>query len=174
MSSAQTIIAFAVALLAASSPAANAAGSPADRAFVAKVSQGGMFEVQAGKLADQKGSTPDIRDFGAMEAHDHMPVGEKLKAVAGREGISFGSDLNPQFAGKLAHLKSMSGPAFDAAYMEQMSAIHAADGAAFAKEARDGGSADFRAFAAETYVIVQRHIGAIHAAPPRQVARPQT
>ena len=133
---------------------------------MAKVSQGGMFEVEAGKLADQKGSTPDIRDFGAMEAHDHTPVGDKLKAVAAHEGISFGADLNPEFAGKLAHLRSLSGPAFDAAYMDQMSAIHAGDGAAFAKEAKEGGSAGFRAFAAETHVIVQRHIGAIHAAAP--------
>ena len=153
-------------LLSASAGMACAAATPADRAFVAKVSQGGMFEVQAGQIADRKGSTPDIRDFGAMEAHDHAPVGDKLKAVAGREGISFGSDLNADFAGKLAKLKSLSGLAFDQAYMEQTSAIHAADGAAFANEAMDGGSADFRAFAAETHRIVERHIGAIHAASP--------
>ena len=153
-------------MLAASAGLASAAATPADRAFVAKVSQGGMFEVQAGRLADQKGSTPDIRDFGAMEAHDHTPVGDKLKAISDREGISFGAELNPDFAGKLARLKSLSGPAFDKVYMEQTSAIHAGDGAAFAKEAAEGGSADFRAFAAETYKIVQRHIGAIHAASP--------
>ncbi len=157
---------FALALLGASPALADAAASPADRAFVAKVSQGGMFEVQAGKLADQKGSTPDIRDFGAMEAHDHTPVGDKLKAVAGHEGISFGSELNADFGGKLAHLKSLSGPAFDTAYMDQMATVHAGDGAAFAKEAKEGGSADFRSFAAETHLIVQRHIGAIHAASP--------
>ncbi len=156
----------AIALLASGAELANAAATPADRAFVAKVSQGGMFEVQAGQLADQKGSTPDIRDFGAMEVHDHTPVGDELKAVARREGITFGSELNPEFTGKLAHLKSLGGPAFDAAYMDQMSTVHAGDGAAFAKEAKDGGSAGFRAFAAETDVIVQRHIGAIHAAAP--------
>ena len=153
-------------LLAASAGLSCAAATPADRAFVAKVSQGGMFEVQAGRLADQRGSTPDVRDFGAMEAHDHIPVGDRLKAVAGHEGISFGSDLNRDFTSKLARLKSLSGLAFDEAYMNQTSAIHAADGAAFAKEAADGGSAEFRAFAAETHRIVQRHIGAIHAAAP--------
>jgi putative membrane protein len=157
---------LAAGVLAASTGTASAAATPADRAFVAKVSQGGAFEVQAGRLADQKGSTPDIRDFGAMEAHDHAPVGDKLKAVAGHEGISFGSDLNADFAGKLAELESLSGPAFDTAYMDQTAAIHAADGAAFAEEAKEGGSVDFRAFAAETHKIVQRHIGAIHAAPP--------
>ena len=166
MPTARTTALVVATLLIAGPQLAHAAATPADRAFVAKVSQGGMFEVQAGRLADQKGSTPDIRDFGAMEAHDHTPVGDKLKAVSSHEGISFGSDLNAEFAAKLTHLKALSGAAFDAAYMNQMAAIHAADGAAFAKEAKDGGGPDFRAFAAETHVIVQRHIGAIHGATP--------
>ena len=155
-----------IAVLATAPEMAWAAATPADRAFVAKVSQGGMFEVQAGKLAEQKGSTPDIRDFGAMEAHDHGLVGDKLKDVSHSQGLSFGSDLNADFAGKLSQLKALSRPAFDQAYMEQTAAIHAADGAAFAREAKEGGSADFRAFAAETHRIVERHIGAIHAVSP--------
>ena len=143
-----------------------AAATPTDKAFVAKVSQGGMFEVQAGRLADQKGSTQDIRDFGAMEVHDHTGVGDKLKVASSHSGISFSSQLNPEFTGKLGHLQSLSGPAFDAAYMDEMSTLYAADGAAFAEEAKEGGSAEFRAFGAETHRIVQRHIGAIHATTP--------
>ena len=58
-----------------------------------------------------------------------------------------------------------------------MAAFHDADGAAFAKEATDGGSAAYRAFGAETHRIVQRHIGAINGAiiagnpPERRVER---
>ena len=159
-----------VAVLAASvvfAPSAQAASAtPVDRAFVAKVSQGGMFEVQAGQLAEQKGSAQDIRDFGTMEAHDHTLVGDKLKAISGREGVTVPAELNAQFAAKFAHLKSLSGAPFDDAYMSEMATLHAGDGAAFAKEAADGGSPDFRAFGTETHKIVQRHIGAIHAAAP--------
>ena len=50
--------------------------------------------------------------------------------------------------------------------MEVMAGVHAKDGAAFATEAKTGGSLDLRAFAAETHRIVQRHIGAIDALPP--------
>jgi putative membrane protein len=46
--------------------------SDADKAFVGKVSQGGAYEVEAGKVAAMRGTTPFIRDFGVMETHDHM------------------------------------------------------------------------------------------------------
>ena len=155
-----------MALIALVSGAALAApATPADRAFVAKVSQGGMFEVAAGKLAATKGSTQDVRDFGATEVHDHTLVGDKLKAISASEGVAIASSPNAEFAGKLSHLTSLSGTAFDKAYLSEMATLHDGDGAAFAKEAGNGGSAAYRAFGAETHRIVQRHIGAIRGAP---------
>ena len=142
------------------------AATPGDQAFVAKVSQGGMFEVQAGQLAEQKGGAQDVRDFGAMEVHDHMRVGDKLKSTVNAIGITFTGALDPKFSSKLEHLKSLSGPAFDEAYMQEMSTLHAGDGAAFAEVAQTGETPALRAFGAETHKIVQRHIGAIHAVAP--------
>lgn len=153
-------------LIGASAAAYAATPTPADRAFVAKVSQGGMFEVAAGKLATTKGFAQDIRDFGAMEVHDHMLVGDRLKAITTSEGIAVPSTLNAEFAGKMTHLQSLSGPAFDAAYMTEMATLHDGDGAAFAREGAGGGSPAFRQFGMETHKIVQRHIGAIHGAQP--------
>ena len=167
--------AAATAILVLSALAATAAQAasptPADRAFVAKVSQGGMFEVQAGKLATQKGATEDVRDFAVMEVHDHTLVGDGLKAVSSAEGVSLPARLNAEFQGRLDRLNGLSGPAFDQAYMDEMASLHDKDGAAFAKEGADGGSAGYRAFSLQTHRIVLRHIGAIHAvAPPAKVA----
>ena len=153
--------------LVSSSVALAATATPADRAFVAKVSQGGMFEVEAGKLAVQKASAQDVKDFAVAEVHDHMLVGDKLKAISHSEGVSIASVLDADFAGKLSHLRSLSGQAFDAAYMSEMADLHDADGAAFAEESTSGGSTAYRAFGAETHLIVQRHIGAIHGASPQ-------
>lgn len=144
-----------------------AAGTAQDRAFVAKVGPGGMFEVQASQLAQTRASAPDVRDFAAMEVHDHTLVGDRLKAISSREGVMAPSALTPEFQAKLERLKALSGPAFDAAYMRDMADLHPKDGAAFAQEAAAGGSADYRTFGAETHKIVERHIGAIQAVPPR-------
>jgi hypothetical protein len=58
-------------LIIASAIAAKASDSfsDADKVFVAKVSQGGMYEVELGKLAQTKGGTQDIKDQGNTEAH---------------------------------------------------------------------------------------------------------
>lgn len=136
-----------------------------DKAFVAKVSQGGMFEVAAGRLAMTKGATQDIRDFATAEVHDHMLVGGKLKEISAKAGISFVTELNADFSSKLKHLSSLSGEAFDQAYLTEMSTLHDIDGAAFAAEVSKGGTPAYRKFGAETHRIVLRHIGAIHAVP---------
>ncbi len=147
--------------------AAAPVATTADRAFVGKVSQGGMFEVAAGRLAATRGATQDVRDFGVMEVHDHMLVGERLKSVSASEGVPIAATLNGDFSAKMTRLGALSGSAFDRAYMTEMATIHDADGAAFAAEATGGGSAGYRGFADETHRIVQRHIGAIRALPPR-------
>jgi predicted outer membrane protein len=52
--------------------------SDADRAFVAKVSQGGLYEVQAGRIAAMRGATPVVQNFGVLDAHDHAGVNSQL------------------------------------------------------------------------------------------------
>jgi putative membrane protein len=137
--------------------------SDADKAFVAKVSQGGMYEVELGKLAETKALTQDIKDQGNTEAHDHTLVGDKLKSVVEANGMEFPKQLNADFQARLDKISALPADKFEAAYIEDMKKIHAADGAAFAKEATSGTNPDLKAFAAETYRIVQRHLGELGA-----------
>ncbi len=137
--------------------------SDVDKAFFAKVSQGGMYEVELGTLAETKGSTQDIRDSGSTEAHDHTLVGAKLKSIIEANGLEFPTALNAEFQARLEKLKALPSDKFDAAYLKDMKLIHNADGAAFAKEANNGTNPDLKAFAAETHRIVQRHLGELGA-----------
>ncbi len=152
-------------LMLASAIAAKAADSfsDADKAFVAKVSQGGMYEVELGKLAETKGVTQDIKDQGSTEAHDHALVGDKLKSIIEANGIEFPKQLDTEFQARLDKINALPANEFDAAYIEDMKKIHAADGAAFAKEAASGTNPDLKEFAKETYRIVQRHLGELGA-----------
>lgn len=137
--------------------------SEADKAFVGKVSQGGMYEVALGTLAETKATTQDVRDQANTEVHDHKLVGAKLKSIMERNGIKFPKSLNQEFQARLAKMQATPAARFDAAYLADMKKIHDADGAAFAQEAKAGSNPDLRAFAAETYRIVQRHLGEIGA-----------
>jgi len=155
------------ALSLAAASLAHAEVSAADRAFVGKVSQGGMFEAVAGKLAEKKAVAQDVKDFAATDVHDHDLVNGKLKGIAGARKLPIADKLNPDLQGMLDRLNGLDGPAFDAGYMKIMGEIHKKDGGLFAIEAQSGSDPDLKAFAAETVKIVNRHIGAIHGAMPQ-------
>jgi putative membrane protein len=158
-------IALSVAIFALSLEAVPQTPNPAleaDKVFVGKVSQGGMYEVEASQLAQQKATAPDVVDLAVMEVHDHTLVNNGLKTVAALENIAIASTLSTDFQQRLQALQNKSGPEFEAAYLSDMEQIHAMDEKLFAKEAING-SDNFQAFARQTDLIVKRHIGALHA-----------
>jgi putative membrane protein len=135
--------------------------SDADKAFVAKVSQGGMYEVEASKLAEQRAAAADVKDIATTEVHDHEGVNKRLKTIAESAGLAVAPELNSMFASRLAKLGAVKSEDFDAAYIDDMKQIHDKDEKLFAKEAEEG-TGQFKAFAHETDQIVKRHIGALH------------
>jgi putative membrane protein len=149
---------------AASTSYADNTFSAADKAFVAKVSQGGMFEVELAKVAETKATTQDLQDQANTEEHDHTLVGNKLKSIMEANGMEFPTALNAEFQARLDKLSALSGAAFDAAYLHAMEQIHHIDGAAFQQESIGGSNPDLKAFAAETHRIVLRHLGELGAA----------
>jgi putative membrane protein len=139
-----------------------AEGTP-DAIFVGNVSQGGMYEVEASKVATTRATAPDVKDLAATEIHDHELVNSDLKKLATAAGIPVAAQLNTMFQQRLAKLKGASESDFDAAYVEDMKQIHDKDEKLFEKEAIEG-TGGFKLFAKQTDLIVKRHIGALHAA----------
>jgi putative membrane protein len=135
--------------------------SEADKVFVGKVSQGGMYEVEASKIAEQRATAPDVKDLAVMEVHDHSLVNSELKKIATEKGIPVSPALNATFQQRLEKLKTVSRPEFDAAYIADMEEIHDNDQKLFAQEAMEG-SDKLKTFAHQTDLIVKRHIGALH------------
>jgi putative membrane protein len=134
--------------------------SDIDKAFVAKVSQGGRYEVEASKLALQKATAQDVKDLANSEVHDHELVNKELKAISAANHVTISPTLNSEFQQKLDHLNTLTGADFEAAYLSEMETIHDKDEKLFAQEAIDGTA--YKAFAAKTDLIVKRHIGALH------------
>jgi putative membrane protein len=157
------VVSSVVLALSTSSSYADNTFSAADKAFVAKVSQGGMFEVELAKVAETKASSQDLKDQANTEEHDHTLVGDKLKSIMEANGMEFPTALNAQFQARLDKLSALSGAAFDSAYLHTMEEIHHIDGAAFKQESTGGSNPDLKSFAAETYRIVLRHLGELGA-----------
>jgi putative membrane protein len=139
-----------------------AAEPSADSVFVGKVSQGGRYEVDASKLAEQRAAAPDVKDLATTEVHDHELVNAKLKKLADAAAIPVAPEPNSMFRQRLEKLRATPAKDFDAAYVEDMKQIHDKDEKLFAQEAVEG-TGDFKPFAHETDLIVKRHIGALGA-----------
>jgi putative membrane protein len=152
---------LAVAALVATPAILAATASSNDKAFVAKVSQGGAYEVAASKLAAERASAPDVRDLALTEIHDHDGVNARLHKIADATGVSIAPTLNAEFQQRLAKLRATPAGDFDAAYIADMEQIHDGDEKLFAQEANDG-SEPYKLFAHQTDLIVKRHIGALH------------
>ena len=72
--------------------------SDADKAFVEKVSQGGMYEVEASKLAEDHATAADVKDQAVTEVHDHTVVNNHLKKIAEAAGLTVATELNASFS----------------------------------------------------------------------------
>jgi putative membrane protein len=103
------------------------AASDADQAFVAKVSQGGLYEVEAGKVAATRATMPAVKNFGVLESHDHEGVNSGLKRIAGMTGVTIKPGLNAEFSERLAKLKAVPAAQFDDYYVGDMKQIHNKD-----------------------------------------------
>jgi len=129
-----------------------------DYKFACAADAGGRMEVDLGRLAVQKAASKDVRDFGQRMVDDHSKAGEGLTKVLKDKGASVPIKDNKKEDKMTAHLQSLSGSAFDAAYIKMMVSDHRKDAKEFEKASEKSEDADLRAWAAKTLPIVQEHL----------------
>ena len=66
---------------------AMAASSP-DKTFAKKAAQGGLAEVQVGQLAQQKATSPQVKEFAQTLVNDHMQANQELQQIAQGAGMT--------------------------------------------------------------------------------------
>jgi putative membrane protein len=110
--------------------------SGADAKFAVEAANGGMAEVELGKLAQQKASNSLVKDFGAMMIKDHTTANMEMKELAKNKKITLPDSINSEEQKLKMDLATKSGTAFDKAYVESMVKDHKKDIATF-EEARN-------------------------------------
>jgi putative membrane protein len=143
--------------------AALAADGNPDAAFYKKAAEGGMAEVDTGMLAQQKATSPAIKEFGAMMVKDHSTANDKLKAVAVSKNIKLPMSPSVEQKATKAKLEMLSGSAFDKSYVEGMIKDHEEDIRDFNQEATSGQDTDAKAYATATLPTLQAHLRKIQA-----------
>jgi putative membrane protein len=143
-------------------PLAALADSP-DASFYKHAAEGGIAEVEAGNLAQQKSTDQKVKDFGAMMVKEHTAANNKLKALADSKSISLPTSSSAGQMATKAKLEVLSGKTFDKSYIKGQIKAHEDTIALFRKEIASGQDPDAKAFAKETLPTVRSHLKAINA-----------
>ena len=129
-----------------------------DRRFVKEAALGGMTEVELGKLAAQKASRDDVKQFGQKMVDDHTKANDQLKQVASKENIPVPDALDSKHQSRVDKLSKLSGADFDKAYIKDQLKDHQTDVKEFSAEAQSGMDPNIKTFASNTLPALQEHL----------------
>jgi putative membrane protein len=151
-----------VALLILAAPLAAVAADNPDASFFKNAAEGGISEVDAGTLAQQKGNSQAVKDFGSMMVKDHTAANDKLKTLAASKNVSLPTSASMGQMATKAKLEVLSGDTFDKSYIKGQVKAHHDTIVLFKKEIAAGQDADAKAFATATLPTLQAHMKKIN------------
>jgi putative membrane protein len=130
----------------------------ADQTFVMKAARGGLAEVELGKLAEDKATNDQVKQFGKKMVDDHGKANDELKSLAQSKNITLPTDLSAKDKALHDRLSKLSGAAFDRAYMQAMVKDHREDVNEFRTESKSGADPDVKQWAAKTLPTLETHL----------------
>ncbi|MFL6565881.1 MAG: DUF4142 domain-containing protein [Burkholderiales bacterium] len=95
-----------------------------DRKHFQQIAQANMAEVQAGKLAQTKASSDEVKKFAQHMVDDHSKMLNEQQSMAQAKGVSLPKEPAKADKSALKKLQSASGDQFDRSYMQQMVKDH--------------------------------------------------
>jgi len=129
-----------------------------DHDFFTQAAEGGIAEVELGKLAQQRATNPAVQKFAAMMVKDHSAANDKLENLAAEKAVPLPTDLSTAQKSSKKTLEMQSAADFDAAYIKNQVDAHEDTVALLKKEIASGKDADAKALAATMLPIVQGHL----------------
>ncbi len=150
-----SILVLSVAMAIVGTGAASAAES--DQAFIKKVIQGDLGEIEIGQLAQKNGGSDAAKSFGEMLANDHSANRDQAQSIASALGVTPPTAPDPQSQKTIDKLSKLSGKAFDRELAKDMIADHQKDIREFTAMQRDRNTpvADF---AKQTLPTLRKHL----------------
>ena len=132
--------------------------SSRDSNFVMQAAQTGMLEVQLGRLAVQRGSSPGVKRYGQEMVEEHTQKNQELMQLAMQKGQEVPRAMSSQNKALIDRISGLSGTSFDAAYKQAMIDSHNQAIALFQAQSQQGQDPELKAWAAQTLPNLQAHL----------------
>ena len=129
-----------------------------DAEFVSKAAEGGIYEVELGRLAQMRGTSGQVKDLGKMMADEHSKANEELKALAAKKNITVPTTMGNDLQKKFDMLSAKSGADFDKEYASMMVDDHETDLKLFNKQAEHGDDPELKSWASGKVPVLEHHL----------------
>ncbi len=126
--------------------------------FMTKVADVNMAEVKMGQMAQDKGTSQRVKDFGAMMVKDHTAAGDELKSLAARKNVTLPQTVSNDHQKKADDLNKKSGADFDKAYIDAMVDGHQSTVNDFEKASKNTKDADVKAWVDKMLPALRMHL----------------
>jgi putative membrane protein len=130
----------------------------ADRDFARAAAAGGLAEVQLGGLANQKGQSPEAREFGQRMVDDHSKANAELKELAAAANIPLPNAPDAENQAMRERLDKVQGNAFDRDYIRGQITAHQETVQLFEYEIGSGQDSQLKAFASQALPVLFQHL----------------
>ncbi|RSM64500.1 DUF4142 domain-containing protein [Actinoplanes sp. ATCC 53533] len=126
---ASVLIVAGIVLAAAPSPASGAPAVPtqlnaADMTLFNGVRQAGLWEIPAGQMAAERGSTAVVRKVGTMIAQQHVELDQLVVEAANKLGAALPSSPTAAQQGWVDEMQGANGTRFDEIFVARLRAAH--------------------------------------------------
>jgi putative membrane protein len=142
---------------------AGGATNEMDTKFANDAAVSGMAEVAAGKVASQKATNPQVKDFAKMMVMDHTKANEELMAIAKKKNITLPTAPDADHQKMLTDLSTKTGKDFDKAYVDAMVNGHKKVASMLEDASKNCKDSELMGFAAKTLPTVKAHLAKIEA-----------
>jgi putative membrane protein len=135
-------------------------GAPSMPDFVQKAAMSDMYEVQAGKLATEKGQSDAVKQFAQQMVDAHTKTTEELTGIVKAKNIKVDlpTKLDAKHQKLIDDLNSAPAKDFDKTYANQQVDAHQEAVHLFKKYAAKGDDADVKQFAEKTLPTIEHHL----------------
>jgi putative membrane protein len=132
--------------------------SSKDRTFVMQAGQLSMMEVELGRLAVQRGSSPGVKQYGQEMVEDHTRANQELMQLAMQKKVELPTEMSTQNTALIDRLSGLSGKSFDTAYKQAMIDSHNQAIALFQAQSQQGQDPQLKAWATQKLPNLQAHL----------------
>lgn len=131
---------------------------PADRDFLVKVRQAGLWEIPTGQQAQERAGSTRVKEVGLQLAADHTKLDEQVRALAAKLNVELPATPNADQQGWMAELSTKTGAEYDKTFADRLRFAHGKVFGVVSAVRAGTKNSEIRNFAQAAVDVVMKHM----------------